>query len=240
MCTVTFVIEKKGQIIITSSRDEQSTRPQALKPQKILLNEKNILFPKDEKAGGTWFVVDELGNALVLLNGGFEPHIQQKTYRKSRGLIVLDIFAEKNILLTFDEIDLEDIEPFTLILWTKENFLYELIWDGIAKYSQILDHKKPHIYSSVTLYKPEIRAKRKKWFESFLEQNKQISASLLQKFHTTTQTNDTENGLVINRNNQVKTYSVTQVTIDDKKINMVHQDLLAQKTYDEEFTLIFS
>ena len=57
MCTVSFVASN-GKIIITSNRDEQVIRP-AIAPQKYTINNKTLLFPKDPKAGGTWYVVDE-------------------------------------------------------------------------------------------------------------------------------------------------------------------------------------
>ena len=65
MCTVSFV-SSKDKIIITSNRDEKIVRPSAIPPQNYILNGKNIIYPKDPKAGGTWFVVDEKGTVLVL------------------------------------------------------------------------------------------------------------------------------------------------------------------------------
>jgi hypothetical protein len=37
---------------------------------------------KDPKAGGTWYVVDEKGTVLVLLNGANEKHVAGLNYRK--------------------------------------------------------------------------------------------------------------------------------------------------------------
>ena len=66
MCTVSFVYTH-DKVIITSNRDEQVIRPSAIPPKNHTLNGKNIIYPKDPKAGGTWFVVDENGTVLVLL-----------------------------------------------------------------------------------------------------------------------------------------------------------------------------
>jgi uncharacterized protein with NRDE domain len=68
------------------------TRPSAIAP-KTIVNGKNVIYPKDPKAGGTWYVVDENGTVLVLLNGAEEKHTIKLSYRKSRGLIVLDIIG---------------------------------------------------------------------------------------------------------------------------------------------------
>ena len=89
MCTVSFV-NANGKIIITSNRDEKIIRPKAIEPKSYCINNKNILFPKDPKAGGTWFAVDEYSNIIVLLNGADEKHIVTGNYKKSRGLIVLE------------------------------------------------------------------------------------------------------------------------------------------------------
>lgn len=70
MCTVSFVCAN-GRIIITSNRDEQIGRP-SNPPKNYLINNKKIIFPKDPKAGGTWFVVDDDATVLVLLNGAAE------------------------------------------------------------------------------------------------------------------------------------------------------------------------
>ena len=70
MCTVSFV-NSNQKIIITSNRDEQIVRP-SIEPKNYLINDKNIFFPKDTKAGGTWYAIDEEANILVLLNGDLE------------------------------------------------------------------------------------------------------------------------------------------------------------------------
>jgi uncharacterized protein with NRDE domain len=61
-------------------------------PKKLYGKCKNVIYPKDPKAG-TWYVVDEKGTVLVLLNGANEKHVAGLNYRKSRGLIVLDIIG---------------------------------------------------------------------------------------------------------------------------------------------------
>ncbi|MEO8255623.1 MAG: NRDE family protein, partial [Flavobacterium sp.] len=116
MCTVSFVCIN-DTIIITSNRDEKIIRPSAIPPQSYTLNGKNIIYPKDQKAGGTWYVVDEKGTVLVLLNGADEKHEVKLPYRKSRGQIVLEIISSYSPKEFWDEIDLNNIEPFTLVLF---------------------------------------------------------------------------------------------------------------------------
>jgi uncharacterized protein with NRDE domain len=68
------------------------TRPSAI-ALKLYCKWQECYLPEDPKAGGTWYVVDENGTVLVLLNGAEEKHTIKLSYRKSRGLIVLDIIG---------------------------------------------------------------------------------------------------------------------------------------------------
>ena len=132
MCTVSF-IKSREKIIITSNRDEQTARPNAWKPEVNYINHKKIIFPQDPKAGGTWFAADENNNIGVLLNGAFEKHIRSSYYRKSRGLILLDIMSADSPYTEFCRIDLYEIEPFTLILYQNES-LYHLVYFQLVYY----------------------------------------------------------------------------------------------------------
>ena len=97
MCTVSFV-STNGKIIITSNRDEKVIRPSAIPPKNYRVNGKNIIFPKDPKAGGTWYAVNQNGSVVVLLNGADEKHVHNPPYTRSRGLVVLEIASSKNTL----------------------------------------------------------------------------------------------------------------------------------------------
>ena len=229
MCTLTFVaVENK--FIITHNRDEQTLRPCAIEPKKYLINNKNILFPKDSKAGGTWFTVSERGAVLVLLNGAIEKHEHKSNYRKSRGLIVLDLITATSVNNAWCSIDLENIEPFTTILF--EDFkLYHLQWNGVEKCTTPLNINEPYIWSSSTLYPKEIRNQRQQWFTNFLKNNADLHENKLLAFHQNTQNADSDNGLVINRNNHIKTLSITQTVIENGTTVTRYLDLIANKKF---------
>jgi hypothetical protein len=236
MCTVSFVNSPQG-VIITSNRDEKVIRPGAIAPKNYCQNGKNIMYPKDAKAGGTWFVIDENGTVLVLLNGGKIKHVPELFYRKSRGLIALDIISGESPKDFWNQINLEDIEPFTLVLY-QEKELYELIWDGFLKTKTVLDHNQNHIWSSVTLYPKEIRQRRSNWFFDFLKGKKDISASEMLDFHRNTEHDDSENGLVINRENVLKTLSITQAVIAKNKCVLRYYDLVKTQDFLTSFISI--
>lgn len=223
MCTVTYVPLPNG-FCITSNRDEQIARPAAIAPKEYLIGSHKITFPKDQKAGGTWFAKSDKAT-IVLLNGATEKHIPKTNYRKSRGLIVLDLIATKDILTSWENIDLNDIEPFTIVL-TVADRLYQLQWDEVIKSSKELDTKTPHIWSSSTLYSKEIREQRAKWFASFLKNTASLSAADLLHFHQFTERENTDFGLQINRNNILKTVSITQVILTNEASEITYIDLL--------------
>ena len=236
MCTVSFVCSK-DKIIITSNRDEQVIRPSAIEPKKYPINNKNIIFPKDPKAGGTWYAIDEKGTVLVLLNGASEKHKVLPPYRKSRGLIVLDIISALSPLEYWLEIDLDNIEPFTLVLF-QDKKLYQLRWDGTQKETTNLDITQNYVWSSSTLYPKEVRETRSKWFYSFLETKPGITADEMLNFHRYTEEENQEHGLVINRNNVLKTLSITQSVIEKNKVTILHCDLLSDKEFFNTITTI--
>jgi uncharacterized protein with NRDE domain len=236
MCTVSFVCNNDA-IIITSNRDEKIIRPSAIPPKNYILNGKNIIYPKDPKAGGTWYVVDEKGTVLVLLNGADEKHEVKLPYRKSRGLIVLEMISSVSSKEFWDEIDLNNIEPFTLVLFQNKQ-LFQLRWNGTEKSSLDLDSNKNYVWSSSTLYSKEIREQRAKWFYTFLDANSEITDPKMLDFHRYTEADNIEHGLVINRNNETKTLSITQSVIEKNKVTIHHLDLIAEKKYSKTFISI--
>lgn len=236
MCTVSFVAAN-GKVIITSNRDEKVLRPNAVEPKNYLINNKNIIFPKDTKAGGTWFAVDENGTILVLLNGANEKHQLALPYRKSRGLIVLDVISSLSPKDFWQEIDLENIEPFTLVLFQNKE-LFQLRWNGNEKETTALDADKNHVWSSATLYSKDIRENRSDWFYTFLESNPVVSDNEMLHFHRYTEEKNQENGLVINRNEELKTLSITQCVTEKNKVAVLHCDLVANKEFETSFIII--
>lgn len=236
MCTVSFVCTN-DKVIITSNRDEQVIRPSAIPPKNYALNGKNIIYPKDPKAGGTWYVVDEKGRVLVLLNGADEKHQVKLPYRKSRGLIVLEMISSASPKKFWDEIDLDSIEPFTLVLF-QEKKLFQLRWNGVEKGTMPLEIHENYVWSSSTLYSKTIREQRSSWFYSFLEVNPEISEEKMLHFHQHTEAENNDHGLVINRNGEMKTLSITQAVIEKNKVIVKHLDLIEDKVYSKTFISI--
>lgn len=230
MCTVTF-IPSAGKVFLTSNRDEKNWRKDAAVPSVYEFTSGKLLFPKDADAGGTWIAIHENGNAIVFLNGGFIAHTPKPPYRKSRGLILLDLIEGATPYNSFLAIKLNNIEPFTAIIWD-DGHLFECRWDGERKHTRQMDETIPHIWSSVTLYDDEVIAKRNAWFENWLQKNPAPAQSDILHFHQFTGDGDSHNDLRMNRNGMVFTVSVTSLDITAGNAGMRYLDLKNNRQTD--------
>lgn len=230
MCTVSYV-SHVGPVIITSNRDENIRRQTASAPVFETINHKKIIFPKDAKAGGTWFAASQDGVVAVLLNGAFSKHTPMPPYRKSRGLVVLETISSAKPFDFITQMDLQGIEPFTLILY-QQGQLIELRWDGNKKHERELDTSGNYIWSSATLYSDEVIQHRKNLFDRFITNEEKPTAGRIQEFHSNSHQDD-ENGFVINRPTGMKTFSITQAIIQPGKIDFRHTDLLKNQAFEE-------
>jgi hypothetical protein len=236
MCTVTF-IPSKEHIILTSNRDEKHWRSPAQPPAMHAFETGSILFPKDGDAGGTWFAVHENGNALVFLNGGFVRHEPAPPYRRSRGLVLLDLLDAVSPFDAFLDIDLHNIEPFTAIIWDDEQ-LFECRWDGKEKHDTKLDSSQPHIWSSATLYDDEVVARRKQWFDNWLQKHAAPGQEDILHFHQFTGDGDAHNDLLMNRDGKVFTVSVSSAALDRSKAVVRYIDIRNDINTTEEIAFV--
>jgi len=238
MCTVTF-IPVKGKYYLTSSRDEKHWRKQAVAPKEYVHNNLTLIYPKDGDAGGTWIAMKDNGDAAVLLNGAFKKHTSKPPYRKSRGLVFLDIFGAAAPVKHFTKLNLKNIEPFTLILLI-DSCLYECRWDGIKKYGKQLQNNKAHIWSSVTLYDEEVVQRREAWFAKWLHANTTPTQHDIINFHRFGGDGDTNNDLRMNREGIVYTVSITGIELGNEKSIMTYLDLKNDQTFTKQTAIISS
>ena len=230
MCTVSFV-RINDAVVITSNRDEHILRENAAAPDFHVLPGKKIIFPRDTRAGGTWFAAADNGTVAVLLNGAFKKHIARPPYRKSRGFILLEMIEAGEPFSFFKELNLDNIEPFTIILY-QPGLLHELRWDGTVKHEKKPDVFGNYIWSSSTLYNDEIIKHRENLFQQFTHLPAGITISGIHDFHAGNNGDD-ENGFIINRQTGMKTFSITQAVVQPGDILFLHTDLLKQQQFEE-------
>jgi Transport and Golgi organisation 2 len=234
MCTVTYVPSPSGYFL-TSNRDEKNTRAKALAPATHIINDVALIFPKDGDKGGTWITLKENGDSLCLLNGAFENFTDTGSYKISRGTIVLQIAVANDLIETFSDIDLLESAPFTLIIVFNKK-LYECRWDGEKKYCKPLDNSIAHIWSSATLYNAAQQNKRQYWFEQWQINNPTPSQKDLFNFHKNTGDGNMEDDLIMNRNNNYFTVSITGIAVNNDACQMQYEDIINHERNNINFT----
>jgi hypothetical protein len=232
MCTVSF-IPVEGKIFITSNRDEKRLRAPATPPHHYDYPSCEMIFPKDGKADGSWISLCDNGNAAVLLNGAFEAHEKKTNYRKSRGLVFLEIMDADYPLKKFFLTSLSGIEPFTIILWQYSE-LWELRWDDSGtKHSKWLSKNHPHIWSSSTLYDKEIQQTRKGLFNQWLANQIQPTLDEIIRFHRFGVQGSQQNSFFLNKE-KICTVSITAMELGNRRGKMVYTDFIIGNTIEEE------
>lgn len=233
MCTVTYLPLEGGGFILTSNRDEKTVRKAALPPSKYFLNNTPVFFPKDQQAGGTWIITSHHQFTLCLLNGAYKKHDRKENYKWSRGQVLLDFFHFNDVQTFSKEYDFNNIEPFTLIIVDeKEKIdLYQLVWDGDKIHLEKKDDSKENIWSSVTLYEPQVIEARKEWFAKWLQNHPSAQRNEITDFHRFAGDGDPATNVLMNRNNVVRTVSITSVFKNQRETTMQYVDLINDQEY---------
>ena len=222
MCTVTF-IPTSDSVFLTSNRDESPNR-RASGLMSFHAPGKNVIhYPLDTESGGSWIAYTDSGRIVCLLNGAFESFIPTPPYRQSRGQVVIDAAGEVDIDRFIHEYSLEQIAPFTLLIYEQKRF-EQLIWDGKNKHLTSLSSTDPQLWSSVSLYSPEVRAWRKSLFEKWMVGKTDFNREEIMQFHQMTHGNP-GNDFVMNRNEVVKTLSTTSIVLNEKSGSLLHVEL---------------
>ena len=226
MCTVTFIPKNNGWIL-TSSRDEKKVR-ETLPPKIHDVFNQNVIYPKDLLAGGTWIALSDKKISVCLLNGGFELH-EKKKYTKSRGLVLLERFRFESLDDFWNSIELEAVEPFTLlnVEHNDELKLRELVWDGNQKHKTVKSIRKTHIWSSVTLYSSSMIEERKKWFRKWCLEHKAMDGYKIEEFHQSFFTDNSAENILMKRTGGLQTVSISRIESTNGSTQLKYNDLLS-------------
>ncbi|ASZ11946.1 NRDE family protein [Chitinophaga pendula] len=236
MCTVTFIPTPNG-IYLTANRDEKKERGQALPPQEHCRKGHQMVYPKDTDAGGTWILLKNKRDAAVLMNGAFENHQRQPSYRESRGVIMLQLLETDEPDNAFHQADLTDIEPFTLILFIGGKLL-EARWDSKRKYVKQLNATRPNIWSSATLYDALTAVERKKWFHCWLLETPEPDMADILYFHQHAGNGDIRNNLVMDRDQRMYTVSITTILVAKDQSWIRYKDLQGNTDFQKKFNAL--
>lgn len=187
-----------------------------------------LVFPHDPKGKGTWIAASSFGKVACLLNGAWEKHISEPTYRLSRGLVLLALFDYANAQEFAKEYMFEGVEPFTLVVAEQQSLL-QIRWDGSETDLQVLDYTKAHIWSSVTLYEAEVIAAREKFFHAYLTQLTSEPKEAMLTFHRFNGKEDFPLSIEMKAGGQTQTVSISQLEVGPQSIGFTYLDTLTQE-----------
>ncbi len=228
MCTVTWIPDGSGGHYLTSNRDEAPHRAALQLTHRLTSHGETIHFPVDSGAGGSWICFSDKGRAICLLNGARRKHQHRPPYRRSRGLIVLDAFNYSDFNAFMSQENLRGIEPFTMILADTKGARV-MIWNGRNREVEQIEPGSTRIWSSSTLYPYPVRLRRRRLFKRFLQDHPQPDIGQILDFHQL-ETGDGHNDFIMNRENRVRTISVTAAHLSIAHSYWIHKDLLHNQT----------
>lgn len=237
MCTVSFFPTGNSNFILTSNRDESPGRD-TTKPRVYEKNAVQGLYPRDELAGGSWIGASSMKRVLCVLNGGFTFHERKPPYKKSRGLIMINLLYAHDITFELKNTNWVGIEPFTLIIieWDTELSLLEFVWDGTETHFREMDIK-PHIWSSSSLFSEEMKKERRRWFDEFTRDKNNFEPESIWRFHTEGGELNDDYGYIMDRG-FVKTTSITQIRKTENEVEMIFKDRKRNTYHKKEMPLI--
>ncbi len=225
MCTLTYLPLPNGYIF-THNRDERMDRPTTPHFVEDIIGGVKVFFPKDLEAQGTWFAFSESNKAACLLNGGSHPHQRKLPYRHSRGLVVLDSFKHASATHFYQGYNFNNLEPFTLLL-KDQTGLFQITHDTAQTTINQINSSETQIWSSSMLYTPQVRIKRKHWFDKWRQSNNQFTANGILNFHLQAGDGDSENDLLMSRWGILKTLSVSQISTNHEKAELLYKDFIS-------------
>lgn len=237
MCTVSYVPLENG-FILTSNRDELAGRPTSLAPEFYVTEEGlSLYYPKDPMGKGSWIATSEDEKVVCLLNGAFHAHKHQPPYNRSRGLIVLEAFQYETPFDFYQSVDLNGIEPFTMIMiWA--GLLFEFRWNGKEKHFLSLPNQA-YLWASSTLYTDEVIAVKRNWLKEYLQRTPFPSQEMMVDFHEHGGEADPINGMRIKRSNGLQTLSITSIQLLDHETTVM-QNTFADSLFEDSWRTQFA
>jgi len=223
MCLVSYVSLGPDEYCISSNRDEYLDRATA-QIESVNINDQKVYFPIDVK-GGSWIFTSDTKRSICILNGAFVNHKRVLPYRMSRGLIMKAFFEYEDASQFLHLIDLDNIEPFTMIIREPQRLL-EFRWDGSLKQITRLDPSQHYVWSSCTLYEPDMISQRESWFQDLIGAEAMLSPERIRKIHQVGGHGDENIGFLMNREDVVKTISLSQIIHYQGSYQLNHQSLM--------------
>ena len=210
MCILSIYSKPNGDFILTQNRDENIFRPTSKSIKIKEIHNQKYTGPVDLTSGGTWIYHSE-NYVVCVLNGEFKKHLNNPPYRMSRGLVILELLNYNSSKDFLDEINLQEIEPFTMvIIELKTQMKSILVWDGNQKHVENVSEIELITKSSSTLYDEN----EKNFHKQHFQQLRNVSPQKIMEIHS--QLKMIENEKYPN----IQTTSITQIIYENSKIEL--------------------
>jgi hypothetical protein len=210
MCIISFY-KQNDKIILTHNRDEKISRTASLEVEERKWNDKTFFSPVDKAKNGTWIFYSEQYIACILNGGREKPKGFKTKYKKSRGIILLNLMKYDSVQDYLKSESFEDIAPFTIFVFervSKKTFL--LFWDEKKLEIKDLTDNEFVFRASSTLYSLERIHDLENIFHKF---NKPSSKAILDIHQSIVMKDgDVEKGKA--------TTSITQIIADSSSVSM--------------------
>ncbi|MET3731795.1 NRDE family protein [Moheibacter stercoris] len=210
MCILSIFSKQNGDFILTQNRDESHLRPTSDKIENRKFGTKEFTGPIDLVSNGTWMYYAK-DYVVCILNGEYEKHQHRPPYARSRGLIALDFLNYSTDNEFVEQINLENVEPFTMVMLDRHSSSKNiLVWDGQNKYLEDHSDEQLIVRSSSTLYDAEEKLIHLTEFQNMTNPTKEI---ILEK----------HDDLKMHPNDRfptVQTTSITQIIQMDNQIEL--------------------
>lgn len=238
MCTATYLPVNKHDFILTSSRDEKLERIANATLIEKRSGNSTIVYPEDPLSNGSWVGCSSNGIAGCLLNGAFGKYKRTPPYKKSRGVVFIEILESLGSTKFFTPEYLKNIEPFTLVIvkfHVQQRYVQELRWDGLQIHNLTIDSESQHLWASAVLFDDQAIKDKKKNFSQFLHKTEKPSPEDIIGLHQSDELsgqkyfpdfNDMKGGMVnltqiVRNNNQLEIHHS-----DLQKNDMIHRNIL--------------
>ena len=213
MCTITWQYTETGYRI-HFNRDESKLRVKAVSPSIHVLNNIQCLYPVDPQAGGTWISTNEFGVSICLLNNYASQYDSTDGSRLSRGQLVLQLSAVRNIdeaRTKINTMPLSLFNAFHCFVFDRQQTLH-CCWDGKSSHINIPERQ---FFSSSGFNTEAVIASRQRLFE----QINQLSYETLQGFHRSHQPKQDAYAVCMHRDD-AETQSYTEIIVDNNNTLM--------------------
>ena len=95
----------------------------------------------------------------------------------------------------------------------------------------------PAIWSSVTLYSEEVISQRNQWFEQWLAGHPEYTIGSAVHFHKTAGAGNIQNDIMMNRDNVVRTVSITSILRDLLRYDFYYEDVIDHHQHSNKISL---